>query len=105
MKLHHAMILGLALLGTVPAAQAATADAAQATPAHQAAGKHADGKVHLNRAGVDELQTLKGVGPKTAQAIIAFRNKSGPFKSVDQLLAVKGIGAKTLAKMRDRLAL
>lgn len=104
MKLHHAIILGVSLLGTVPAAQAASGHHGAATP-HQAAKAPAGARVHLNQADVTQLQSLKGVGPKTAQAIIAFRKKSGPFKSVDQLLAIKGIGPKTLAKMRDRLAL
>ena len=50
-----------------------------------------------------ELETLHGVGPKTAQAIIDFRDSQGGFTSPDQLLAIKGIGEKTLAKMRDQI--
>lgn len=103
MKLHHAIILGLTLLGTVPTVEAATGQGQPPTSHHAARSTAA--KVHLNKADATQLQSLKGVGPKTAQAIIAFRKKSGPFKSVDQLLAIKGIGPKTLAKMRDRLAL
>lgn len=99
MKLHHVLMLCLSLLATVPAAQAAT------PPADSAAATESADKIHLNSANAAQLETLKGVGPKTAQAIIAWREKSGPFKSVDQLLAVKGIGPATLAKMRDRLAL
>lgn len=107
MKLHQAMILGLALLGAMPAAQAAThSQAMEKTAGHPPRMQKAATKVvHLNKADIGELQTLKGVGPKTARAILAWRKQSGPFKSVDQLLAVKGIGAKTLAKMRDQLAL
>lgn len=106
MKLHQAMILGLALFGTLPAAQAAThSQAVEQTVEHSQVKSVSGGVVHLNKAGIEELQRLKGVGPKTAKAIIAWREQSGPFKSVDQLMAVKGIGAKTLAKMRDQLAL
>ena len=43
------------------------------------------------------------MGPKTAQAIVQWRDSQGPFTNVDQLLAIKGIGEKTLAKMRDSL--
>jgi len=110
MKLHHLIIFGLTLLAPVPPALAASTPS---TPVEKAAPVHdhakadhpADGKVHLNSAGAEQLQTLKGVGPSTAQAILDWREQFGPFKSVDQLLAVKGIGPKTLAAMREHLAL
>lgn len=60
-------------------------------------------QINLNTANAEELQALKGVGPKTAQSIIEWREANGPFTSVDQLLAVKGIGEKTLAKMHAQL--
>lgn len=63
----------------------------------------ADGLLNINTAGSDELQTLKGVGPVTAQRIIDYRNQIGRFDNVDQLLEVKGIGEKTLAKFRDQV--
>ena len=50
-----------------------------------------------------DLQTLKGVGPVTAQRIIDYRNQIGRFDNVDQLLEVNGIGEKTLAKFRDQV--
>ncbi|MFR1654762.1 ComEA family DNA-binding protein [Bifidobacterium catenulatum] len=63
----------------------------------------ADGLLNINTAGSNELQTLKGVGPVTAQRIIDYRNQIGRFDNVDQLLEVKGIGEKTLAKFRDQV--
>lgn len=60
-------------------------------------------KIDLNTAHEAMLTTLSGIGPKTAQAIIAYRHKHGKFTSVDELLNVKGVGAKTLAKNRERL--
>ena len=63
----------------------------------------ADGLLNINTAGSNELQTLKGVGPVTAQRIIDYRNQIGRFDNVDQLLKVNGIGEKTLAKFRDQV--
>ncbi|WP_245819329.1 ComEA family DNA-binding protein [Bifidobacterium tissieri] len=56
--------------------------------------------IDLNTATVEELQTIKGVGPVTAQRIVDHRNRIGRYTSVDQLLDVSGIGAKTLEKIR-----
>lgn len=50
--------------------------------------------VHINRATADELCALKGVGPKLAEKIIAFREASGPFKTAEDLQKVPGIGKK-----------
>lgn len=62
-------------------------------------------KVRLNSATVAELQQLSGVGEKKAQAIVEYRQKNGKFKSVDELQNVKGIGPKLLEKNRARLGL
>ena len=59
--------------------------------------------VNLNTATKEELDGVKGVGPVKAQAIIDYRKKNGPFKSVDDLKNVKGFGDKTVAKMRSEL--
>ncbi len=56
-------------------------------------------KVNINTATVEELQTLSGIGPKTAKAIVKYREKQ-PFESVDELIEVKGIGEKTLKKLK-----
>jgi competence protein ComEA len=55
--------------------------------------------VDLNTAGLEQLDTLPGVGPVTAQAILDWRAAHGGFQSVDQLLDVDGIGEKTLAEL------
>ncbi len=57
--------------------------------------------VNINMASADELDTLPGVGPTTAEAIIAYREQNGPFTSVDQLLDVRGIGDAKLEQLRD----
>ena len=60
--------------------------------------------VDINAADAARLaETIVGIGPARAEAIVAFRNSNGPFKSVDDLMLVKGIGGTTVEKNRDRL--
>jgi competence protein ComEA len=67
------------------------------------AGGDSDGAlVDINRASAAELEELPGVGPATAEAIIAHRDQNGPFASVDDLLDVRGIGEAKLEQLRDR---
>ena len=56
--------------------------------------------VDLNRATLAELDTLPGVGPATATAIIAWRDENGRFRRVDDLLEVPGIGPTRLERLR-----
>jgi competence protein ComEA len=58
-------------------------------------------KINLNTATAEQLDTLPGVGPVTAQAILSWRQENGRFTSVDDLLDVKGIGDATLANLRN----
>jgi len=96
-----AVALVSALLGGVPVwgqqPTATTAPAAKSAPAAAAA------KVNINTANEATLESLKGVGPQKAKAIIAYREKNGPFKTVDDLTKVKGIKEKQLSKMRDQV--
>ncbi|OWY63302.1 hypothetical protein B7486_53850 [cyanobacterium TDX16] len=64
-------------------------------------GVQSGGAVDLNTADLAELDTLPGVGPVTAQAIVDHREQQGPFTSVDDLLDVQGIGEARLATLRD----
>lgn len=59
------------------------------------------GLVDLNTATVEQLDTLPGIGPVTAAAIVAWRDANGKFTSVDQLGEVDGIGPARLEKLRD----
>ena len=59
--------------------------------------------VDLNRATLEELESLPGVGPATAQAILDHRRRMGRFRSVDDLLEVRGIGEAKLAALRPRV--
>ena len=53
-------------------------------------------KLDINRADANELCALPGVGPVTAERIVAYRETHGPFRSTEELLLVEGIGEKTL---------
>lgn len=56
--------------------------------------------VDLNSATVEQLAQLPGIGPATAEAIVQFREKSGPFQRVEDLLAVRRISEARFKKLR-----
>ena len=59
--------------------------------------------IDINSASSVQLQEVPGIGPATADKILAMRKSYGAFKSVDDLLSVRGIGPKRLEKMRKYL--
>jgi competence protein ComEA len=61
--------------------------------------------VNLNTATIEQLETLPGVGPVTAQKILDWRGANGAFSSVDELLDIDGIGDKTLAEIAPHATL
>ena len=61
------------------------------------------GPISLSRADQETLETLPRIGPATAERIIAWREKNGPFRSVEDLLAVSGIGPATLEGLAERV--
>lgn len=64
----------------------------------------ADAVVNVNQADAVTLaRVLDGIGPSKAEAIVAYRTKHGPFKSVDDLTKVAGIGKATVDKNRSRI--
>lgn len=60
--------------------------------------------VDVNSADASALESLPGIGPSKAQAIIAWRTANGPFKSLDDLDRVDGIGPSTLLNLKDQVS-
>ncbi|MBO4881035.1 MAG: helix-hairpin-helix domain-containing protein [Firmicutes bacterium] len=60
-------------------------------------------RIDLNTATLEELCTLKGIGPVKAQAILDYRDSYGGFVCVEELLEVKGIGESTYSNIKDYL--
>ena len=92
----------LAICGTILFALPALATTPQAAPA--AASTTAKPAINLNAATIDQLETLPGIGRKTAERIIEYRTKSGGFKRIEDLMNVKGIGEKSFLKLRPLVA-
>ena len=81
----------------VPTKEEATSQETQSSASNTKENK----KVNLNKASVEELKQVKGLGAKRAQDIIDHRESNGKFKSVDELKKVSGIGAKTIEKLKE----
>jgi competence protein ComEA len=91
----------LAIGATVLLAMPALAGATQApTPAEQTAASPAKPAINLNTATIEQLETLPGIGRKTAERILEYRTKSGSFKRIEDLMNVKGIGEKSFLKLK-----
>ncbi len=65
--------------------------------------QNSDQKVNINKATLQELEELEGLGPAKAKAIIKYREEHGPFRTVDDLTGVPGIGEKTLNRFREQI--
>jgi competence protein ComEA len=62
------------------------------------------GAIDVNSADAKTLESLDGIGPAKAQAIVTYREKNGPFKNVDELEKVSGIGKATVEKNREKIS-
>lgn len=99
-------VLGLNLSQNIFAAadtQSGDTSVAKVHVRHSKTAEHATdtAPVNINTASAEEFATIKGIGPKKAQAIVDYREQNGPFKSVDDLSKVKGLGAKSLQRIQN----
>ncbi|HTY64380.1 MAG TPA: ComEA family DNA-binding protein [Acidobacteriota bacterium] len=62
-------------------------------------------KININSATSEQFQSLPGIGPATAKAILEYRAKVGKFNKIDEIINVKGIGEKKFQKIKDRLVI
>ena len=59
--------------------------------------------VNVNKATIEELVKVRGIGPVMAKRIIEYRDKNGMFKSIDDLTQVHGIGGSKLQRIKDQV--
>lgn len=71
----------------------------------QCSGGIKDTKININTATSEELETITGIGPSTAEKIIDYRKNHGGFLSIEDLMNVKGIGEKTFEKFKDKITI
>lgn len=93
-KVLNAMLVVLVLAGVV-----------QAQDKSPRAGGGAQATVNLNTATVAQLEALPGIGQKTAERIIEYRQKVGGFKKVEDVMNVRGVGEKGFLKLKPMLTL
>lgn len=79
--------------------------AAKSSAARTPTAKASTGKINVNTATLEELDTLPGIGPAIAQRIIDYRTQNGDFKKIDNLKNVRGIGDALFNQIKDLVAL
>src|SRR5205085_3899030 len=94
---------GAAPAGTAPAGAAASAGQSSGTSGAAAGQGGSAAPINLNTATAEQLETLDGIGPATAQKILAYRQEHGGFRSVGELDRVSGIGPAKMAALRDHV--
>ena len=78
------------------------ADAGQKTGKPPAAAPSTE-VINLNTGTTSQLAALPGIGVKTAELIVQYRVKNGPFKKIEEIMNVRGIGEKSFLRIKDRL--
>jgi len=63
------------------------------------------GKININRASIDELMNIEGIGQVYAGRIVEYRESHGPFEQIEGIMEVKGIGQKTFDSIKDLITI
>ncbi len=104
-RLQDEMVIYVPVKGEASPQAPQTPAIASASSSSQAVGTNSGqsggGKVNLNKADESALETLPGVGPAKAAAIIEYRKQNGSFQTPDDLKKISGIGDKTFEKLKD----
>nr|WP_295969530.1 helix-hairpin-helix domain-containing protein [uncultured Bacillus sp.] len=98
MKVTDEMVLYFPVAG-----ESETGDSSFSAEAVLTGGASDSEKVNINIATEEDLQTLTGIGPSKAAAIIEYREKNGQFKETEQLMEISGIGEKTFEKLKEQI--
>lgn len=72
-------------------------------PAKPASAASSAEVVNLNTATANQIADLPGIGVKTAELIVQYRVKNGPFKKIEEVMNIRGVGEKTFLRIRDRI--
>ncbi len=98
--MRYAIMAGLLLViaGTHPLSRLDAAPLDQSSAGQQS---NAVERVDLNAADRPALEALPGIGPRTAELIIEYRNETGGFKKVEELMNIRGIGERTFLRLRE----
>ena len=96
-------LLSIAVLGALTVAEPTATNAAQTSSGAAAAARKAIVTININTASVKELDALPGIGTKTAELIVEYRQKNGPFKKIEELMNVRGVGEKSFLKLKPQL--
>ncbi|MFS0644162.1 helix-hairpin-helix domain-containing protein [Siminovitchia sp. 179-K 8D1 HS] len=99
-KVHDEMVIYVPEKGEKPEDYPQTG---QQSGGSQAASGQEGGKVNINKADASQLETLPGIGPAKAKAILDYREQQGGFKQEEDLKNVSGIGEKTFEKLQDSI--
>jgi len=97
------VVMALVASGSYAAASQPPPSATRSRSA-AAAKKAPAGVVNINTAAAADLQSLPGIGAKTAERIVEYREKNGPFKKIEELMNVRGVGEKNFLKLKNHIS-
>ena len=99
MRLVLSLVAAAALVAAVPHVAAAQQKSGGRSPAKAAPAA----VVNINTASAADLELLPGIGAKTAERIVDYRQKNGPFKRIEELMNVRGVGEKNFLKLKGQI--